>query len=58
MFKITVHCLLHHDCSREKKKSRSGRVLLPFLNYHQITGVYQTPGGDSGNKHQDGSLNG
>lgn len=57
MFKITVHCLLQCDCSREKK-SRSCRVLLPFLNYQQITGVYQTPGGDSGNKHQDGSLNG
>lgn len=56
MFKITVHCLLHHDCLR--KKSRSCRVLLPFPNYQQITGVYQTPGGDSGNKHQDGSLNG
>lgn len=57
MFK-SLYTVYYTMTAHEKKKSRSGRVLLPFLNYHQITGVYQTPGGDSGNKHQDGSLNG
>lgn len=49
---------VYYTVTAWEKKSRSCRVLPPFLNYQQITGVYQTPGGDSGNKHQDGSLNG
>lgn len=49
---------VYYTVTAWEKKSRSCRVLLPFLNYQQITGVYQTPGGDSGNKQQHGSLNG
>lgn len=49
---------VYYTVTAWEKKSRSCRVLLPSLNYQQITGVYQTPRGDSGNKHQDGSLNG